>query len=263
MRLSDLSTPARRERKSGISYDLVVIVLLGIGAVLAGRFLLSSAGAPARTVLEGLFALSSEQAMWYLTRAAGIMAYLLLWLSTVWGLVIPSKLFGEVLSGEFTFDFHKFISLFSLGFLGLHIFVLTADKYLPFSLVQLLVPFIAPYRPLWVGIGIIAFYLTLLVTVTFYLRKQISMKAFRIIHYTSLLAYFAAVIHALMSGTDSSLPALSLLYLVTSAVVVFLTVFWLIKLWVNRSSKLPLATSAMYKDEQYRHSHGDRALLRK
>jgi sulfoxide reductase heme-binding subunit YedZ len=226
-----------------VSYDLVVFTLLAVGALFVGRYLVSTDGAALRSALDNLYALSTEQAMWYLTRAAGIMAYLLLWLSTVWGLVIPSKLFGEVLSGEFSFDFHKFISLFSLGFLGLHIFVLTADRYLPFTVAQILVPFIAPYRPLWVGIGVIAFYLTLLVTVTFYLRKQIGMKAFRVIHYTSLLAYFAAVLHAVMSGTDSSLPAVSLLYLGTSAVVVFLTVYWLVRLWVSRSvTSQPLPT---------------------
>jgi sulfoxide reductase heme-binding subunit YedZ len=235
MNLLEPSTPVRRERKFGVSYDLVVFILLAGGAFLVGRYLLSTDGAALRSTLDSVYALSTQQAMWYLTRAAGIVAYLLLWLSTVWGLVIPSKLFGEVLSGEFSFDFHKFISLFSLGFLGLHIFVLTADRYLPFSVAQILVPFIAPYRPLWVGIGIIAFYLTLLVTVTFYLRRQIGMKAFRVIHYTSLLAYFAAVLHAVMSGTDSSLPAVSLLYLGTSAVVVFLTVYWLVRLWVSRS----------------------------
>ena len=187
--------------------------------------------------MSWLFALSSDQAMWYLTRAAGMMAYLLVWLSTVWGLLIPSKLLDWALSGEFTYDFHKFISLFSLGFLGLHIVVLTADRYLPFTLAQLLVPFLAPYRPLWVGIGVLSFYLVLLVTITFYLRKQISMKAFRIIHYTSLAAYFGAVIHALMSGADSSLPAVIFMYISTSAVVVFLTVYWLVRLWVNRREK--------------------------
>jgi methionine sulfoxide reductase heme-binding subunit len=246
MNLFEPSTPTHRERRPGISYDLVAFILLALGGIFAVSYLLSTDGASIRLALESFFSLSSEQAMWYLTRAAGIMAYLLLWLSTVWGLVIPSKLFGEVLSGEFSFDFHKFISLFSLGFLAVHIFVLTADRYLPFSVAQILVPFIAPYRPLWVGIGIIAFYLTLLVTVTFYLRKQIGKKAFRVIHYTSLVAYFAAVVHALMAGTDSSLTAMRLLYMSTSAVVVFLTVYWLVKLWVSRSGAskpLPIPSS--------------------
>jgi predicted ferric reductase len=238
MNLSNYSEVSKRS-KSGFPLDTIVFGLIAIAVVIAGIYLISPTGAPLRATLTSLFGLSSDQAMWYLTRAAGIIAYLLLWLSTVWGLVIPSKLFGEVLSGDFTFDFHKFISLLSLGFLGLHIVVLTADKYLPFSVAQLLVPFLSPYRPLWVGIGIISFYLILLVTVTFYLRKQIGMKTFRLIHYTSLAAYLGAVVHALLSGADSSLPAVIFLYISTVAVVIFLTVYWLVNLWFNRTGKIP------------------------
>ncbi|MGW8225201.1 MAG: hypothetical protein ACWGOY_05685 [Anaerolineales bacterium] len=238
MNLSNYSEVSKRS-KSGFPLDTIVFGLIAIAVVIAGIYLISPTGVSLRATLTSLFGLSSDQSMWYLTRAAGMIAYLLLWLSTVWGLVIPSKLFGEVLSGDFTFDFHKFISLLSLGFLGLHIVVLTADKYLPFSVAQLLVPFLSPYRPVWVGIGIMSFYLILLVTVTFYLRKQIGMKTFRLIHYTSLAAYLGAVVHALLSGADSSLPAVIFLYISTVAVVIFLTVYWLVNLWFNRTGKVP------------------------
>ena len=237
MNLLNTSQPPKRARKARISYDLVAFSLAAIGVGLFSLWALS-ANPTLKGALSGLFTLTSDQVTWYVTRAAGMIAYLLLWLSTVWGLAIPSKLFGDVLSGDFTFDFHQFISLLSLGFLGLHIVVLTADRYLPFSLAQILVPFLSPYRPLWVGIGILAFYLLLLVTITFYLRKQIGMKAFRYIHYTSLVAYLGAVVHALMSGTDSSLPVVILLYVGTSAVVVFLTVYWLVRAWDNRPVKV-------------------------
>jgi predicted ferric reductase len=239
MNLMTSNQPPQHGRKIQLPYDLVAFGLVTILIGLAGIFLVSSNGAPARAALTWLFALTSDQVTWYLTRAAGIIAYLLLWLSTVWGLVIPSKLFGEVLSGDFTFDFHKFISLLSLGFLGLHIVVLTADRYLPFSVAQLLIPFLSPYRPLWVGFGVVAFYLLLLVTITFYLRRRIGMKAFRYIHYSSLAAYLGAVIHALMSGTDSSLPVVKLLYIGTCSVVVFLTVYWLVRQWYNRPPRIP------------------------
>lgn len=228
-----------KRSKSGYPWDRIVFGLIAVVVVSAGIFLVSPSGAPLRATLTSLFGLSSDQSTWYLTRAAGMIAYLLLWLSTVWGLVIPSKLFGDVLSGDFTFDFHKFISLLSLGFLGLHIVVLTADKYLPFSVAQLLVPFLSPYRPLWVGIGVISFYLILLVTVTFYLRKQIGMKTFRLIHYASLVAYLGAVLHALMSGADSSLPAVLVIYVGTFLVVIFLTVYWLVRALTNRMDKIP------------------------
>ena len=192
-----------------------------------------------RALLDRLFAFSSAQTTWYVTRAAGITAYLLLWLSTAWGLAIPSKLIDRWLNRAFTFDFHQFISLLALGFLGLHIFVLTADRFLPYSLAQILVPFISPYRPLWVGVGVIALYLSVLVSVTFYLRQRIGMKTFRAIHYASLLAYLGATAHSIFSGTNSSLPAVFLMYTGSFLVVVFLTVYWLVMAWQKKRAAAP------------------------
>jgi sulfoxide reductase heme-binding subunit YedZ len=219
--------PARAKKKS-LSLDWIVFPFLGLLAALAALLLATPGMAPLRAAIDRLFAFNTQQATWYVTRAAGLITYLLLWLSTAWGLAIPSKLFSDVLNGEFAFDFHQFISLISLAFLGLHVFILTGDRFLPYSLAQVLIPFQSPYRPVWVGIGSLAFYLTLLVTVTFYLRKRIGMKTFRTIHYTSLLAYLLAVVHALQSGTDSARPLFQVMYAGTFLVVVFLVVYWLV-----------------------------------
>jgi predicted ferric reductase len=221
------NSPARAARKP-LAPDWIVFPFLGLLAALAALLLATPGMAPVRLALDQLLGFNSQQATWYITRAAGIITYLLLWLSTVWGLAIPSKFLSDVLNGEFAFDFHQFISLLALGFLGLHVFILTGDRYLPYSLAQVLIPFQSPYRPVWVGLGSLAFYLTLLVTVTFYLRKRIGMKAFRLIHYTSLLAYLLAVVHALWSGTDSALPMIQVMYAGTFLVVAFLVVYWLV-----------------------------------
>jgi predicted ferric reductase len=187
--------------------------------------------------LSWLFANNSTRTTWYITRSAGWIAYLLLWFSNVWGLAIPSKIFDRFLSGTFTFDFHEFISLLSIGFVALHVGILLVDSYLPFSLVQILVPFLSPYRPFWVGIGMLGFYLTLLVTITFYLRTRIGLKAFRAIHVLSLPAYLGVVLHGLFSGTDSSLASAKLLYFSTLMVVVFLTSYWLIIMAYNKNRR--------------------------
>jgi predicted ferric reductase len=178
-----------------------------------------------RNIFDQLFAASSVQAMWYVTRAAGLISYLLLWLSTVWGLGVSSKIFDPVLHRAFTYDFHQFLSLLAIGFVILHIVVLLADQYLPFSVAQVLVPFAAPYRPVWVGLGTIGLYLTLLVSVTFYIRRQIGQKAFRFIHMASYFAFIAAALHGLLSGTDSPLITVRAMYFGTTLVVVFLTVY--------------------------------------
>jgi len=102
------------------------------------------------------------------------------------------------------------------------------DQYLPFSIWEIVIPFIDAYRPLWVGFGIIGFYLFLLVTVTFYMRKTIGMKAFRAFHVLSIIGYIGATLHGLFAGTDSALPVTKFLYAGTFLIVSFLTMYWLV-----------------------------------
>jgi sulfoxide reductase heme-binding subunit YedZ len=180
-------------------------------------------------LLVFLFATNTTHTTWYITRAAGWVAYFLLWFSMVWGLAIPTKFFERVLSPTFAVDFHEYISLLALGFIALHVGVLMIDQYLPFTLVQILVPFMAPYRPFWVGLGVLGFYLTALVTATFYLRKKIGQKMFKKIHVLSLAAYLGVVMHAFFAGSDSSLSAVQLIYFATFMVVVFLTAYWIVR----------------------------------
>ena len=206
---------------------LIGALLLGALGFFVFRYL--PVGQAIANLLSRLFALNNTHTTWYITRAAGWVAYFLLWFSMVWGLAIPTKFFERFLSPTFAVDFHEYISLLSIGFIILHVSVLMIDQYLPFSLVQILVPFISPYRPLWVGLGVLGFYLTLLVTITFYLRKKIGQKKFKAIHTLSLIAYLGVVMHAFFAGSDSSLGAVQIIYLSTFIVVVFLTSYWLIR----------------------------------
>jgi predicted ferric reductase len=212
--------------------------------LLVGVFLVTTlvmqtpAGSTITSFLSWLFAADSVQVMWFITRAAGFTSYLLIWLSVAWGLAVSNKILDHLLHRQITYDFHQFISLLAIGFLFLHIGVLLFDRYLPYSLTQILVPFLSPYRPIWVGIGVIGFYLTLLVTVTYYLRGRIGMKAFRSIHVLSLVAYLGATVHGFFSGTDSPLISVQLLYAGTFLVTVFLMVYWFIFLAnKNRNGK--------------------------
>ncbi len=183
------------------------------------------------------FSLDSTQVFWYITRSAGLIAYLLFWLSTVWGLAVSSKIFDRLLNRPFTFDSHEFLSLLALGFIAIHVGALLFDSYAPFSLAQLLVPFTSAYRPLSVGVGIIAFYLALLVTVSFYMRRRIGAKTSRMLHYASFLSYAGATVHGIFAGTDTALFGTQLMYEETAFVVVLLTAYWIIQLAQNKRSK--------------------------
>ena len=188
-------------------------------------------------LLSNLFAIDSLQFWWYLTRAAGLMGYFLIWLSTAWGLVVSSKILDPIMDRGFTYDFHEYFSLLGLGFIAIHVIVLMADKYLPYTIWQVLIPFLSPYRPFWVGIGVIALYLSLLVTITFYLKAKIGMAAFRKIHYLSLVAYLGATLHGLYAGTDSVLPIANLLYKGTFLITLFLVAYMVVLMYFRKQEE--------------------------
>jgi predicted ferric reductase len=220
------SSPLTPLAKPLLSIATVSIVFTGmLIAIVLGSSI--GGGAFAQTI-RSLLSLGSVQIWWYVTRAAGLTGYFLIWLSMVWGFAIPSKIFQPILEGIFTYDFHEHLSLLGLGFVLLHVLVLLFDKFLPFNLIQILIPFVDTYRPLWVGIGIISFYLLLLVTFTFYLRQHIGAPTFRSIHLLSLVGYVGATMHGLFAGTDSALPIARFLYAGTFLVVIFFAVYWLV-----------------------------------
>jgi sulfoxide reductase heme-binding subunit YedZ len=188
------------------------------------------------TLISQAFSLDSSQVFWFITRAAGLMAYLLFWLSTVWGLAVSSKIFDRLLNRPFTFDTHGYLSLLALGFIFIHVVVLLWDSYAPFSVLQLLVPFTSSYRPVAVGLGIISLYLTLLVTVSFYLRRRIGYKTSRLLHYFSFLAYIGATVHGILAGTDTPLFSTQLIYEESAVVVLLLTAYWVKQLVQHKLS---------------------------
>ena len=208
-------------------------------------------------LISNLFAIDSLQFWWYLTRAAGLMGYFLIWLSTAWGLVVSSKILDPVMERTFTYDFHEYLSWLGLAFIAAHVIVLMADKYLPYTIWQVLIPFLSPYRPLWVGIGVIAFYLFLLVTITFYLKAKIGAEAFRKIHYLSLVAYFGATLHGLYAGTDSVLPIANLLYKGTFLITLFLVVYWIVLLYFRKQDAEKLKMQQL--KEKLRHKGKSRS----
>jgi predicted ferric reductase len=217
----------------------LIILVASMYAVVLGIIWMSQPGIsqPISQTVSGLFAMNSVQAWWYVTRAAGLTSYILLWLSMVWGMAISTKILTPAVEGGYSYDFHEFLSLLGLGFVLLHVVVLVLDKYLPFSVWQILIPFVDSYRPLWVGLGIIGFYIFLLVTVTFYMRQTIGSKAFRSIHALSLVGYLGATLHGLFAGTDSALPITTWIYAGTFLIVVFLTVYWLAMKRLNGHSE--------------------------
>ena len=169
-----------------------------------------------------LISVPAGKASWYVVRSAGILSYILLWLATVWGLLLTTRwLRAWNMSLAI---FHEFFSLLSIVFTLLHAVTLRFDTYLTFTWWHILVPFNAiPYRPLALGLGQVAFYLLVAIAISFYLRRRIGNHRWRVLHYVAPIAYGLALIHAIAAGTDTQWDALRVFYIVSALVVLFLT----------------------------------------
>jgi predicted ferric reductase len=143
--------------------------------------------------------------VWYLARSAGIVAYLLLSASVVLGLSMSAR--APFRWPRFAVeDVHRFLTIVTAVFIGIHALSLLLDRVVPISLGQELVPFADRYRPFAVGLGIVAAELMAAVGVTNALRKQIPHHLWRRAHYATLGVWVAATAHGLLAGTDRADP---------------------------------------------------------
>jgi len=167
--------------------------------------------------------LISDKGAWYITRASGTVGYMLLAASTVWGLVLSAKLMPRVVPPSLSLAMHNYLSWMAIGLSMLHGLTLLFDGFYTYHPADLLVPFIGPYRPFWVGLGIIGFYLMVLTSASFWLRKQLGQRNWRMLHYLTFVAFLLVTFHGWIAGTDQ--VQLRLMYIASILLVSYLSLY--------------------------------------
>ena len=162
---------------------------------------------------------------WFVSRAAAVVAYVLLWASTAWGILISSKAVKELVPGPLAFALHNVTAWLALGFSGVHAVALLGDRVVSFRLAGILVPFAAQYQPVLTGLGTLALYAGLLGALSFYVSKQIGYRTWRVIHAVSYLMFVGVTIHGVGLGTDSSTLVMQAVYFLAGGSVLFLTLY--------------------------------------
>lgn len=161
---------------------------------------------------------------WLASRAAGIVAFLLVAAAVIIGLVLASKMTRRPGLKRNLVKVHQQVALTALVAIGAHGVFLLGDAWLKPGVTGIAVPFTLEYRPLWTGLGIIAGYLSLLLGPTFYWRRRIGARRWRQIHRATVVVFALAVLHSLGSGTDGGSAWFRVMALGSAAIVLTLVV---------------------------------------
>lgn len=179
-----------------------------------------------------------DDAMWAFGRASGIVAMLLLTVAVLVGIVTRS---GRPLLGLPRFSVsvvHRNVSLMSITFLVLHVGTLLLDSYAKLNLTDVFVPFLGADKPLWLGLGTVAFDLFIAVTVTALLHRQIGTRAFRAFHWLAYAMWPIALLHGIFDGTNGT-SAWFLIAAAVATLAVIVAVVWRVSAGFLETASMP------------------------
>ena len=141
--------------------------------------------------------------LWYAARGSGYVALGLLTLSVVLGVLTAVRWEGVETPRFLVQAVHRSVSLLVLVFLALHIVTAVVDPFAGLGLHDALIPFTSAYRPLWLGLGVVAMELLVAVVVTSLLRHRLGFRSWRTVHWLAYASWPVALAHGLGTGTDA------------------------------------------------------------
>lgn len=154
-----------------------------------------------------------SQTWWYLARASGVVAWLLLTASILWGIVLSTKAFPKRRRPAWLLDLHRWLGGLTVAFVVFHVLAILADSYTPIQVVDVVVPFTSPWRPFAVGLGVIAGWALVAVQATSLAMRHLPRRVWHGIHFASYATFVLGTGHAFLAGSDRNV----LLYQVTGA----------------------------------------------
>lgn len=152
----------------------------------------------------------SARVLWFVTRGSGVVSLLLLTGVLVLGIAGATRWRSARWPRFVVAGLHRNLTLTALVFIAIHVITTVTDGYAPISFVSAVVPFSSRYRPIWLGLGAIAFDLLIALTVTSLLRMRIGYRTWRALHWFAYASWPIALVHALGTGSDARMSWLQL-----------------------------------------------------
>ena len=149
---------------------------------------------------------------WYVTRASAVVAWVLLTVSVVLGILLSTRVMRKIDNPAWLQDLHRFVSGLAVVMVVLHMASLMLDSFAHLSVAEILVPGATQgsdvvsmqQKTIPIALGILAFYLLIAVQGTSWFMNRLPRKLWKGIHYASYGALILVMFHAGFTGTDVS-----------------------------------------------------------
>jgi DMSO/TMAO reductase YedYZ heme-binding membrane subunit len=146
------------------------------------------------------------QLMWWVSRATGMVAAILLVASLVWGILLATRALKPVDRPAWLLDIHRWVSSLACIFVVAHMAALVADNYVHFSWKELFLPGGSPWKTVPVAFGVVAFWLLVAVQGTSLMMKRLPRKWWKGVHMSSYAVVWLGSVHGALAGTDARHP---------------------------------------------------------
>lgn len=180
----------------------------------------------------------NPQFWWYVSRASGMVAAVLLALTLIWGLLLTTGVIERRGLPAWLTDLHRHLGGLSVVFIAIHLVALVADSYQYFSWTELFVPFASAWKTGPVAWGIGAFWALVIVEGSSLAKRRIGRNTWRRLHYLSYPVALMTALHAAQAGTDAANPVFRIVSIGLIMVLAGLTMFRTL----YRREKKPRAT---------------------
>jgi len=206
-------------------------------------------------MLINVSGINSSTALWYASRATGVVALLLLTAVMLLGLLVTRQGRLPGLPRFAVSGLHRNLSLLAVAFVAVHVLSAVADSYVKIPLTAAVIPLTSSYERLWLGLGAVSLDLMLAATVTSLLRRHLSRKAWRAVHLTAYLSWPVAWFHSIFASGDLRHGPLFLLAIACAVAVVGAAV-WRVAVAsgdVPRAERVGLLMAAVHARDKYKH----------
>ena len=132
--------------------------------------------------------------------ATGVISMVLLSAVVVLGILLDRRVRLPGQPRYAGLSLHRYISLLAVGFLALHIITAVVGQYARIGLAATVIPFTSAYARSWLGLGVIASDLMVAIIATSLLRRHLSHRTWRTIHWLAYACWPVALAHSLGTG---------------------------------------------------------------